>query len=167
MSQKPYESRLKRPMVWRPSIRCSPSKITSPASKDLWCGDLLFDAPDTIRVCDGPACWLKGAAYLSAALAAEFNLRRESGTPAVKIERSSCLGLCDRAPAALIGDEMSGPLDFPHFSQSEPLVFKNRTMIDTNPLLILEGMALAGYATGASVAYIYIRGEHALRESLR
>jgi NADP-reducing hydrogenase subunit HndC len=44
--------------------------------------------------------------------------------------------------------------------ESEPLIFKDRVLIDTNPHQILEGMAIAGYATGASTGYIYIRGEY-------
>ena len=44
--------------------------------------------------------------------------------------------------------------------ESEPLIFKDRVLIDTNPHQILEGMAIAGYACGAQEAYIYIRGEY-------
>lgn len=221
---------------------------------------MLASPPQTIRVCDGPACWLRGAAYLRAALEAEFTGEGEPSAQSFQIERSSCLGLCDRAPAALIGEEMSGPVDLGHVSEiangwrgevpsyheprpgetrvlladageidpdriesalahhgyealrkalqndpgevideveasglrgrggagfptgkklrfvaqasstpkyivcnadeSEPLVFKDRVMIDTNPHLILEGMALAGYAVRAHSGYIYIRGEY-------
>ncbi len=45
--------------------------------------------------------------------------------------------------------------------ESEPLIFKDRILIDTNPHQILEGMAIAGYACGAHEAFIYIRGEYA------
>jgi NADH:ubiquinone oxidoreductase subunit F (NADH-binding) len=44
--------------------------------------------------------------------------------------------------------------------ESEPLIFKDRVLIDTNPHQILEGMAVAGYACGAQEAFIYIRGEY-------
>jgi NADH:ubiquinone oxidoreductase subunit F (NADH-binding)/NADH:ubiquinone oxidoreductase subunit E len=44
--------------------------------------------------------------------------------------------------------------------ESEPLIFKDRVLIDTNPHQILEGMAIAGYACGANEAFIYIRGEY-------
>jgi NADH:ubiquinone oxidoreductase subunit F (NADH-binding) len=44
--------------------------------------------------------------------------------------------------------------------ESEPLIFKDRVLIDTNPHQILEGMAVAGYACGAGEAFIYIRGEY-------
>lgn len=44
--------------------------------------------------------------------------------------------------------------------ESEPLVFKDRVLIDTNPHQLLEGVIIAGYATGSNEAYIYIRGEY-------
>ncbi|MCI0519628.1 MAG: NAD(P)H-dependent oxidoreductase subunit E [Chloroflexi bacterium] len=206
-----------------------------------------------VRVCDGPVCWLKRAATVRQAL-------DESPPPGYTVERTSCLGLCDRAPAALVGDDQAGPLDvqdaarlaegfrgapndysqplpsevrlmlahagkvdpdsltsalafgayqglqralrlkpdevvkevetsgltgrggagFPvgrkwrfvaqapaapkyilcNADESEPLIFKDRVLIDTHPQQILEGMAIAGYATGAAEGYIYIRGEY-------
>lgn len=207
-----------------------------------------------IRVCDGPVCWLCGGdiASISKALRVVH--------PDWKIERTSCLGLCDRAPAALVGYEQAGPvlaekvheifagengksIDYslprkgevrvmlahagkidpdslesalslgayqglqvalkrtpdevisevensnlngrggagfptgrkwrfvadaaqtPKFivcnaDESEPLIFKDRVLIDTNPHQILEGMAIAAYAVGASIGFIYIRGEY-------
>ena len=44
--------------------------------------------------------------------------------------------------------------------ESEPLVFKDRVLMDTNPHQLLEGMAIAGHAVGADEGYIYIRGEY-------
>ncbi len=44
--------------------------------------------------------------------------------------------------------------------ESEPLIFKDRVLIDTNPHQLLEGMTIGGYACGASEAWIYIRGEY-------
>jgi NADH:ubiquinone oxidoreductase subunit F (NADH-binding) len=44
--------------------------------------------------------------------------------------------------------------------ESEPLIFKDRVLIDTNPHQLLEGILIAGYACGASEAWIYIRGEY-------
>jgi NADH:ubiquinone oxidoreductase subunit F (NADH-binding)/NADH:ubiquinone oxidoreductase subunit E len=207
-----------------------------------------------IRVCDGPVCWLCGGNSKSVSdsvmkIGLDF-----------KVERTSCLGLCDRAPAAIIGDDQIGPVPmnlgsdmfaedlsrpnnyhvsrpgeirvmlanagkidpdsldsalslgaykglvnafhhtpeeviveveksnlsgrggagFPvgrkwrfvsqaprtpkyivcNADESEPLIFKDRVLIDTNPQQILEGMAIAGYATGAANGVIYIRGEY-------
>jgi NADH:ubiquinone oxidoreductase subunit F (NADH-binding) len=44
--------------------------------------------------------------------------------------------------------------------ESEPLIFKDRVLIDTNPHQLLEGITVGGYACGASEAWIYIRGEY-------
>lgn len=209
------------------------------------------DRQEIVRVCDGPACWLAGSR------AVEHRLRSQSG---LKVERTSCLGLCDHAPAALVGLEQAGGLTpenasevtkgwrgakrsytqarpgelrvmlaragkinpdeiqsaiqegayqglaaalqhkpeeiiqqvsasgltgrggagFPvgrkwqfvaqaekhpkyvicNADESEPLIFKDRVLIDSDPHQLIEGMAIAGYATGANEAYIYIRGEY-------
>jgi NADH:ubiquinone oxidoreductase subunit F (NADH-binding)/NADH:ubiquinone oxidoreductase subunit E len=196
------------------------------------------ETPVRARVCDGPVCWLRGASEARAALEARL------GPQAVT--RSSCLGLCDRAPAALVDglpvghgpalnytqprpgevrvmlaragrvdpdsldsalalgayqslgraltqpparviDEVEaagltgrGGAGFPagrkwrlvaqapgdtryvvcNADESEPLIFKDRVLMDLDPHLLLEGMALAGYAVGAREAFIYIRGEY-------
>ena len=209
----------------------------------------------TIRLCDGIVCWLKGADQCREAIAAE--LGNESGR---QMLRSSCLGLCDRAPAALVGQDQCGPLDpqnaaqlcsgwpgdtpdlskpragetrfmlaragridplsieeaiaggayrgflealkdspeaiiktveaaglrgmggagFPtmrkwrmaadspvepkyivcNADESEPLSFKDRVLLETDPHGVIEGMLLAGYAIGAKNGILYIRGEY-------
>ena len=53
---------------------------------------------------------------------------------------------------------------FPHYvvanaDESEPGTFKDREIMENNPLQFLEGLAIASYAVGANVAYIYLRGE--------
>jgi len=208
---------------------------------------------NVLRVCDGPVCWLKRASETKSALE---SIAGEDWT----VERSSCLGLCDRAPAVLINNEQAGPVDakeaekvcegwrgipkdyskhqagevrvmlanadkidpdsiesalefgaygglkaalqkspqeviaevevsglqgrggagFPvgrkwkfvavakgspkymicNADESEPLIFKDRVLIDINPHQLLEGIAIGGYACGASEAWIYIRGEY-------
>jgi NADH:ubiquinone oxidoreductase subunit F (NADH-binding) len=47
-----------------------------------------------------------------------------------------------------------------NFDESEPGTFKDRVIVDGDPHLLLEGMALGGYAVGANGGYIYIRGEY-------
>ena len=42
--------------------------------------------------------------------------------------------------------------------ESEPGTFKDRVIMEGDPHMMLEGMALASYAIGAETAYIYIRG---------
>jgi NADH:ubiquinone oxidoreductase subunit F (NADH-binding)/NADH:ubiquinone oxidoreductase subunit E len=208
-----------------------------------------------VRVCDGPVCWLCGGDEVRRSV---YN--RIASQADWKVERTSCLGLCDRGPAVLVNDEQAGPVTpsrvhdltdgwrglptdyskplsgelrvmlanagkidpdslasalsygayqgllkafelspdavvsqieasgltgrggagFPvgrkwrftalaqgttkvvvcNADESEPLIFKDRVLMDTNPHQILEGMAVAGYAIGAHQAYIYIRGEY-------
>jgi NADH:ubiquinone oxidoreductase subunit F (NADH-binding)/NADH:ubiquinone oxidoreductase subunit E len=219
-------------------------------------------AENTVRICDGPACWLKDAKDL---------LKNAENTLVGDwhVERTSCLGLCDRAPAAWVngvqegflvpGDLLTQFFAYPNYGipregelrvmlshiedtnpwsinsalehgqylaletalhphsghlpltseaiieevkksgirgrggagfpvgvkwgfvakevrspkyivcnadESEPLVFKDRVLIETKPHQILEGMALAAYAVGACEGFIYIRGEYELQAQL-
>jgi len=51
--------------------------------------------------------------------------------------------------------------------EGEPGTFKDRVLMTSVPGLLLEGMAIAGYAVGASEGIIYLRAEYAwLREQL-
>lgn len=213
-----------------------------------------------LRVCDGPVCWLKRAS--EGEPNPENVVENMAGKVSAEwtVERTSCLGLCDRAPAVLVNDDPTGPVTvdetekvcqgwkgvptdystaragerrvmladidqidpddirsalqfgayqglktalqmtpgsviarveesglqgrggagFPvgrkwkfvsqaagspkymiaNADESEPLIFKDRVLIDSNPQQLLEGMAIGGYACGANEAYIYIRGEY-------
>ena len=220
----------------------------------------LEERGKVLRVCDGPVCWLKRASETRQAI--EKILSTDEN---ISVERTSCLGLCDRAPAVLVEDEQAGPVSpedankvcegwrggptdysmprkgelrvmtaligklnpdsiedalahgvydglkkvldasqqpavrssvldivessglqgrggagFPvgrkwrfvasekrtprylicNADESEPLIFKDRVLMDTNPHQLLEGMIIAGFACGASEAWIYIRGEY-------
>ncbi len=53
---------------------------------------------------------------------------------------------------------------WPHYvvanaDESEPGTFKDREILESNPLQFLEGVAIASYAVGATAAYVYLRGE--------
>jgi len=215
----------------------------------------LHPRKNMLRVCDGPVCWLKHASETRYAVESVV-----SGKPDWSVERTSCLGLCDRAPAVLVNQEQAGPISpadvekvcqgwrgvpsdysqprpgevrammahtgeidpdsiqsalaygayqglqraltltpeetlgeveasgltgrggagFPvgrkwrfvfqaprkpkyiicNADESEPLIFKDRVLMDTHPHQLLEGMAIAGYACGSNEGYIYIRGEY-------
>jgi NADH-quinone oxidoreductase subunit F len=61
------------------------------------------------------------------------------------------------------------PKDAPHprylvanADEMEPGTFKDRLLLEGNPHQLIEGMILAGYATGVDVAYIFLRGEYKL-----
>ena len=54
--------------------------------------------------------------------------------------------------------------NWPHYvvanaDESEPGTFKDREIMEGNPFQFLEGVAIASYAVGANVAYVYLRGE--------
>jgi NADH-quinone oxidoreductase subunit F len=46
--------------------------------------------------------------------------------------------------------------------EMEPGTFKDRLLLERDPHQLIEGIALAGYATGTDVAYIFLRGEYKL-----
>lgn len=221
----------------------------------------LAPREQVLRVCNGPMCWISRATRGSIpsidGILSEFAEHVPEGWT---VEPSSCLGLCDRAPAALVNEEQVGPIGpkqaakacegwrgvptdyskarwgevrvmmenagkidpdsidsalahdayvglaralelspeevlvevensgltgrggagFPvgrkwrfvfqaertpkyilcNADESEPGIFKDRILIDTNPHQVLEGMAIAGYACGSNEGFIYIRGEY-------
>lgn len=44
--------------------------------------------------------------------------------------------------------------------EGEPGTFKDRWILEQDPHLLLEGIAIAGFALGAQTGYIYVRGEY-------
>lgn len=46
--------------------------------------------------------------------------------------------------------------------ESEPATFKDHLLVERDPHQLVEGATIAAYAIGASVAFIYLRGEFAL-----
>ena len=46
--------------------------------------------------------------------------------------------------------------------ESEPGTFKDRTILENDPFALIEAMTIAGFATGATKGWIYIRGEYPL-----
>ena len=46
--------------------------------------------------------------------------------------------------------------------EGDPGAFMDRSVLESDPQRVLEGMAIAGYAVGASRGYIYVRAEYPL-----
>jgi bidirectional [NiFe] hydrogenase diaphorase subunit len=46
--------------------------------------------------------------------------------------------------------------------EGDPGAFMDRSVLEGDPHRVLEGMAIAGYAVGATQGYIYVRGEYGL-----
>jgi NADH-quinone oxidoreductase subunit F len=58
----------------------------------------------------------------------------------------------------------------PHYvvcnaDESEPGTFSNRILMEFDPFAVVESMTIAGFATGSSKGFLYIRGEYPLAES--
>ncbi|HMK09059.1 MAG TPA: NADH-ubiquinone oxidoreductase-F iron-sulfur binding region domain-containing protein, partial [Anaerolineales bacterium] len=98
-------------------------------------------------------------------------LRRalEQMTPSQVIEEIKQSGLVGRGGAAFptgakweMTASAPGPERFVvcNADESEPGTFKDRVLLEGDPLSILEGMTLAGYAIGARRGYLYVRGEY-------
>jgi NADH-quinone oxidoreductase subunit F len=48
--------------------------------------------------------------------------------------------------------------------ESEPGTFKDRILMEGDPFAVIEAMTLAGFATGASKGFAYVRGEYPVAE---
>jgi NADH-quinone oxidoreductase subunit F len=48
--------------------------------------------------------------------------------------------------------------------ESEPGTFKDRILMEGDPFAVVEAMTIAGYATGATKGFIYVRGEYPVAE---
>lgn len=91
------------------------------------------------------------------------------GTPPTSIvDEVKASGLRGRGgagfPTGLKWSFMAGPSDRPKYvvcnsDESEPGTCKDRDILRFNPHALVEGMAIACYAMGASVGYNYLRGE--------
>jgi NADH:ubiquinone oxidoreductase subunit F (NADH-binding)/(2Fe-2S) ferredoxin/ferredoxin len=46
--------------------------------------------------------------------------------------------------------------------EGDPGAYMDRTLLESDPFAVLEGMMIGGYATGADKAYIYVRAEYPL-----
>jgi NADH-quinone oxidoreductase subunit F len=73
-----------------------------------------------IRVCTDLACGLAGGDTVLNAFHQRLDISPQevSADGAYSVESATCLGLCDQAPAALLGDVAAGPIDPGHISHS-------------------------------------------------
>jgi len=65
-----------------------------------------------IRVCDSGPCHLMGSKSIFEVLGEELNIKVGKTTPDGKftLEETSCLGICDEAPAMMVNEEVYGNL---------------------------------------------------------
>jgi len=90
-------------------------------------------------------------------------------TPEGVIEEVEASGLSGRGGAGFptwrkwkaVREAPGGPKSIVcNADEGEPGCFKDRALMDHDPHAVLEGMALAGYATGAARGFIYLRYEY-------
>ncbi|TAN31053.1 MAG: NADH-quinone oxidoreductase subunit E, partial [Actinomycetota bacterium] len=72
-------------------------------------------------------------------------------------------------PTAIKWESVAHSSARPHYfvcnaDESEPGTFKDRLIMEQDPFSVIEGLTIAGYATGCEKGYIYIRGEYPLAE---
>jgi len=104
----------------------------------------------------------RGGGYVALAIAASQGPDRT----VAEIKASSLRGRGGAAfPAGIKWEAVAGIETEPKYvicnaDESEPGTFKDRDLIESNPYALVEAMTIAGFATGASRGYIYIRGEY-------
>ena len=74
---------------------------------------MLYPGPTgntIIRICTSPTCSARGGHQLHQKVLAELGIRNAAATPDNKyfVEQVECLGLCDQAPSALVGETAVG-----------------------------------------------------------
>ncbi len=91
--------------------------------------------------------------------------------PQAVIDAVRAAGLSGRGGAAFptaikwqgVADEQGRPKHvIANADESEPGTFKDRHLMEHDPFSLIEGLTLAGLATGAENGWIYIRGEYPL-----
>jgi NADH-quinone oxidoreductase subunit F len=68
-------------------------------------------------------------------------------------------------PAAVKWEAVAHAAARPHYvvcnaDESEPGTFKDRVLMEQDPYAVLEALTIAGFATGATQGYLYVRGEY-------
>jgi NADH-quinone oxidoreductase subunit F len=97
-------------------------------------------------------------------------LRKALGMPPHQIiDEVKASGLLGRGGAAYpTGQKWESAADIPsdtkyilcNADEAEPGTFKDRVLLEDEPHLVLEGLIIAAYATGAQKGYVYVRGEY-------
>jgi NADH-quinone oxidoreductase subunit F len=95
---------------------------------------------------------------------------REIGAEAVisELTVAKLLGRGGAAfPTGRKWDSVSKAPARPHYlvcnaDESEPGTFKDRELLESDPFAVVEGMAIAAFATGCDKGYVFVRGEYPL-----
>jgi NADH-quinone oxidoreductase subunit F len=99
-----------------------------------------------IRICTDPSCWLRGADDRLRELCAALGLAGPGSTADGRytVEASSCIGLCEHAPAALISQRGRGETAHAPMGRTGDLlrgpVQPPPAVVGGNPLVLLQGI---------------------------
>jgi NADH-quinone oxidoreductase subunit F len=83
-----------------------------------------------------------------------------------EVKMSKLLGRGGAAfPTGVKWEAVANQTAQPHFfvcnaDESEPGTFKDRVLMEEDPLAVVEAITVAGFATGAARGYVYVRGEY-------
>lgn len=89
-----------------------------------------------------------------------------------EIKKSKLVGRGGAAyPTGLKWEQAYNVNRFPKFivcnaDEGEPGTFKDKLILNNDPLKIIEGIIIAGYILNASMGYIYIRGEYPISQKI-
>src|SRR4051812_33382310 len=107
-------------------------------------------------------------AYVAAGGFASLARARELGAEAVlqQVVDSKLLGRGGAAfPTGVKWEAVADQPARPHYfvcnaDESEPGTFKDRVLMEEDPVAVVEALTVAGFATGADRGYVYVRGEY-------
>ncbi|MEM7158300.1 MAG: NADH-ubiquinone oxidoreductase-F iron-sulfur binding region domain-containing protein [Myxococcota bacterium] len=148
-------------------VGCSPDVLVAEPSP------LPPDYPGTAGECVFSEIRTPGRATLEGYRASggyeALGLTRQSLSPAQVIETIGDSKLAGRGGAGFptgrkwqaVADAPGGPKTIVcNADEGEPGCFKDRALMDHDPHALVEGMAIAAYATGATRGFIYLRYEY-------
>jgi NADH-quinone oxidoreductase subunit F len=88
-----------------------------------------------------------------------------------EVKASKLLGRGGAAfPTGVKWEAVAGQPARPHYfvcnaDESEPGTFKDRVLMEADPLAVVEALTVAGFATGSEHGFVYIRGEYPVAAS--
>ena len=106
-----------------------------------------------------------GYEALAKALTTMAARRRDRRSRPQRVARPGRGGLPDRAQMADCGQGQrlpTGKYVVCNADEGDPGAFMDRSVLESCPQQVLEGMAIAGYAVGANRGYVYVRAEYPL-----
>jgi len=96
------------------------AKYTKTTANDVWAVASFYTnfrftnpPPDTLELCWGPSCHIRGAMPMLQKVFDHFGLEQEGDSPdkKVQVRLNTCLGACSQAPVISVNHQLVGNLD--------------------------------------------------------